>query len=78
MGDAAFVQEAIDLARENVGRGGRPFGAVLIRDGEVIVRAGNWLEADHDPTAHAELIAPGDAGQPELDRLWAARSAKTA
>lgn len=56
------MQEAIDLARRNVADGGRPFGAVLVRDGTVIARAVNRIDADHDPTAHAELLALRAAG----------------
>ena len=78
MGDAAFMQEAIELAREDVGRAGRPFGAVPVRDGHVIARGADRMEAEHDPTADAEPVAPGDARQPELDRLRAAQSAMTA
>ncbi len=62
MNDKSFMQEAIDLARENVAKGGQPFGAVLVRDGKVLVRAVNRMEADNDPTAHAELVALREAG----------------
>ncbi len=34
-----------------------PVGCVIVRDGVLIVRAGNRTVADRDPTAHAELIA---------------------
>ncbi|MGH7637678.1 MAG: tRNA adenosine(34) deaminase TadA, partial [Gemmatimonadaceae bacterium] len=34
-----------------------PIGAVLVRDGEVIARAGNRTLSDQDPTAHAEVLA---------------------
>lgn len=62
MNDAFFMQDAIDLARDNVARGGQPFGAVLVRDGKVVARATNRMEADNDPTAHAELVALRLAG----------------
>lgn len=52
-----FLCEAIDLARENVRKGGRPFGAVLVKDGAVIATGVNEIMATHDPTAHAELQA---------------------
>lgn len=53
-----FLQEAIKLAKENVasGRGG-PFGAVIVKDGEMVARAGNEVLATHDPTMHAEVNA---------------------
>ncbi len=38
-------------------RGETPVGAVIARDGEIIAAAGNRVVADHDPTAHAELLA---------------------
>lgn len=34
-----------------------PIGCVIVRDGEVIATAGNRTLAEHDPTAHAEMIA---------------------
>lgn len=52
-----FMREAIGLARANVEAGGRPFGAVLVRDGRVIARAVNEVNQTKDPTAHAELLA---------------------
>jgi len=36
---------------------GGPFGAVIVRDGEVISRAHNLVLKIHDPTAHAEIVA---------------------
>jgi guanine deaminase len=58
MSDAVrFMTEAIALARENVRRGGRPFGAVLVMDGEVVAHGVNGLVETHDPTSHAELLA---------------------
>ena len=52
-----FMRQALALARANVAEGGRPFGAVLVRDGEVVAAAANGIHRDHDPTAHAELLA---------------------
>lgn len=62
MTDKEFMDQAVGLARENAARGGRPFGALLVREGEVLARAVNRMEADHDPTAHAELLALRAAG----------------
>ena len=49
---------AIALATDNVrtGKGG-PFGAVIVRDGEVIAAATNTVTSTNDPTAHAEVNA---------------------
>lgn len=52
-----FLREAVELARQNVAAGGRPFGAVVVQDGGVIATGVNEILATHDPTAHAELGA---------------------
>ncbi|WP_338407946.1 nucleoside deaminase [uncultured Flavobacterium sp.] len=53
-----FMQEAIRLSIENVmsGKGG-PFGAVIVKDGEIIARGANEVTSSGDPTAHAEIVA---------------------
>lgn len=55
--DRRFMQMAIDLSVENVANGGGPFGAVIVRDGEVIATGVNRVTATNDPTAHAEVSA---------------------
>ena len=55
--DRRFMKMACDLACENIDRGGGPFGAVIVKDGEVIAAAGNSVTLDNDPTAHAEVNA---------------------
>jgi tRNA(Arg) A34 adenosine deaminase TadA len=52
-----FLRAAIALARANVERGGRPFGAVVVKDGAIIATGVNEILATGDPTAHAELSA---------------------
>lgn len=54
----AFMREAIRLSIENVtsGRGG-PFGAVVVKNGEIIARGANEVTSSNDPTAHAEVVA---------------------
>jgi tRNA(Arg) A34 adenosine deaminase TadA len=65
-----FLHEAIALAAANVERGGRPFGAVVVKDGAVIASGVNEILATGDPTAHAELSAIRAAsrvlGSPDL------------
>ena len=56
-----FLLEAIRVASKNVDRGGGPFGAIVVRDGEVIARAGNRVTLANDPTAHAEVEAIREA-----------------
>ena len=53
----SFMQSALDEARAAQARGEVPVGCVIVRDGEVIARAGNRTLADRDPTAHAEVLA---------------------
>jgi len=52
-----FLRQAVELARENVESGGRPFGAVVVKGGEVIATAVNEMHLSHDVTDHAELLA---------------------
>ena len=52
-----FMREAIRLALENVQNGGGPFGAVIVKDGEVISTGVNRVTPNNDPTAHAEVCA---------------------
>jgi len=52
-----FLCEAIELAQANMEEGGRPFGAVVVRDGAVVATGVNEIIATKDPTAHAELVA---------------------
>ncbi len=65
-----FLRQAIALARANVERGGRPFGAVVVKAGAVIATGVNEIVATGDPTAHAELSALRAAsrvlGSPDL------------
>lgn len=55
--DHSFMKMACDLAIENLNRGGGPFGAVIVKDGQVIAAAGNSVTLDNDPTAHAVINA---------------------
>ena len=50
-----FMQRAIDLSRKSVKSGGGPFGAVIVKDGEIIAEASNGVTKNNDPTAHAEI-----------------------
>jgi len=57
-----FMAEAIRLAVEGVaaGRGG-PFGAVVVKDGQIVGRGCNEVTSANDPTAHAEILAIREA-----------------
>lgn len=62
-GKRAFLNQAIALAFENVAQGGRPFGAVVVKDDNIIATGVNRMQIDCDPTAHAELLALRAAGK---------------
>ncbi|MEO8669544.1 MAG: nucleoside deaminase [Bauldia sp.] len=52
------MERALAQARAAAVRGEVPIGAVIVGpDGMVLAEAGNQTEADHDPTAHAEMLA---------------------
>lgn len=55
--DAKFMELAINLSVENIDKGGGPFGAVIVKDGEVISTGTNRVVPNSDPTAHAEVMA---------------------
>ena len=56
------MQKAIDLAKESMKSGqGGPFGAIVVKDGEIIGKGSNRVTSDNDPTAHAEISAIRDA-----------------
>lgn len=52
-----FMKIAIDLATDNVRNGGGPFGAVIVRNGEIVATGVNRVTSKNDPTAHAEVTA---------------------
>ncbi len=52
-----FMRKAIELAKENIKTGNGPFGAVIVKDGEIIAETSNSVTRDNDPTAHAEVNA---------------------
>jgi len=53
-----FMRIAIELSEQNVKDGlGGPFGAVIVKDGEVVAASANTVVPTNDPTAHAEVSA---------------------
>ena len=52
-----FMRLAIEKSLESVDNGGGPFGAVVVKDGEVVAVASNSVTLDNDPTAHVEVNA---------------------
>lgn len=50
-----YMRRAIELSKDSVASGGGPFGAVIVKDGEIIAESSNSVTIDNDPTAHAEV-----------------------
>lgn len=58
-----FMRLAIELSIKSVNEGGGPFGAVIVKDGEIIAASANRVTINNDPTAHAEVMAIREACQ---------------
>jgi tRNA(adenine34) deaminase len=61
--DLDFLHAAIAEARAAERAGEVPIGAVIVHQGEIIARGQNRVLRDHDPTAHAEIVALRHAGR---------------
>ncbi len=61
--DNDFMDMALNVAADAGTQGEVPIGAVVVHEGEVVAVAANRRERDHDPTAHAEVLALRQAGQ---------------
>lgn len=59
--DREYMRMAIELSRRSVENGGGPFGAVIVRNGEVLATGSNSVTLKNDPTAHAEVSAIREA-----------------
>ena len=63
--DQQYMRMAIEQAQLAAQSGEVPVGAVLVRDGQVISKAFNKPIANHDPSAHAEMLALREAALAE-------------
>jgi len=52
-----YLGQAVKLARENIPSGGRPFGAVVVKNGNIVAEGVNEFHLSKDMTDHAELLA---------------------
>jgi tRNA(Arg) A34 adenosine deaminase TadA len=56
--DEKFMRRAIELAQNGMNAGdGGPFGAIVVKDGEIVGEGCNRVTSTNDPTAHAEVVA---------------------
>ena len=65
MNDEFWMQKALELADTAEASGEAPVGCLLVRDGEMIGSGFNQTIKDHDPSAHAEIVAMRAAGKGE-------------
>lgn len=61
--DESYMRQALDLAREAEQAGEVPVGALVVLDGRVLGQGRNSSISEHDPTAHAEILALRAAGE---------------
>jgi len=59
----SFMGDALALANAAIAVDEVPVGAVIVKDGEIIGQGHNRTRIDHDPTAHAEIVAIRQATQ---------------
>ena len=59
--DRKYLKEAIKIAADTIPEGGGPFGAVITKEGKIVASSGNRVVLNHDPTAHAEILAIREA-----------------
>jgi tRNA(Arg) A34 adenosine deaminase TadA len=60
---AAFVARALALRDEAIRRGDQPYGAIVVRSGEIVGEGVSAVVVARDPTAHAEMLAIRDAAR---------------
>lgn len=52
-----IMDEVVKLSIDSVENGGGPFSAAIVKDGKIVATGVNRVTANHDPTAHAEVMA---------------------
>ncbi|MGF1633737.1 MAG: nucleoside deaminase [Phycisphaerae bacterium] len=54
--DETYMRLALERCREGVLAGQSPFGAVIVRDGQILAATHNRVRLDTDPSAHGEVV----------------------
>ena len=67
--DERYMLEAVKEATRAAEEGEVPVGAVIVKDGQIIARAHNAIEAARRSSAHAEMLAL-EAAEAALDAKW--------
>lgn len=52
-----FMKRAVEISAQNVREGGEPFGAVIVKDGQIVAEGVNELHHTYDISGHAEMVA---------------------
>lgn len=61
--DSSFMEKAISMKRAAVEAGDQPYGAVIVKNGQIVGEGPSRVVTDGDPTAHAEMEAIRDAAK---------------
>lgn len=61
MSHTKWLNQTVQMAMDNVAKGGGPFAAIVVKYGKVIGMGTNNVHISHDPSAHAELEAIREA-----------------
>jgi guanine deaminase len=62
-GDRELMERAFEMKRRAVGSGDQPYGAIVVKDGQVVGEGPSRVVTNGDPTAHAEMEAIRDAAR---------------
>ena len=57
----AYMQQALERARQAGRAGNRPVASIIVREGAIIGQGSNTMFTDYDPSAHAEIAAIREA-----------------
>jgi tRNA(Arg) A34 adenosine deaminase TadA len=61
--DRIFLRKAVEIAASGIPEGAGPFGAVIVKEGNILTGTSNRVVLNSDPTAHAEILAIREAAR---------------